>query len=455
MQPTTTPPAIPETSPNLPSAQHSVQQNYLTRQVLKAQDRIQEHFPFSSSLDAVFWINGAVAICKHCNVRDEKTIAEVLSSELWNYTIIQAPIDAHLTHHSQEQSACSVRRLIRFCLKEASIYTKPTSVITSALSRYQKPSDMDVQEHLTAHLQKERDLLLRRDSAISDEAMQSSLYGSTAADGTHVTGSCEDSAISRVLDSLRPTEPFLMEHLDKLELLQSFLGWTLTSLIKAIQLHERKLNESTHFVPSRTDSALVSHHKAKIKYRQRSQLFHNYNFYDPTTYTSIVTPDTHNSDEEPVQKKLRQDFGENQSQNLLPSFISSMERLSTVTEALHKMYDKSPSATSLQPPLQQQAISPTQPSSLPPGVSTSYPRRSRTPTHCMRCGSNTHLIWECTEENDDKADDLREQNAKSCGFHPNPRFKERGKSFAHTWAFRERLWPKAWLKPPKSYQETA
>ncbi len=56
------------------------------------------------------------------------------------------------------------------------------------------------------------------------------MYGSDDAAGKHTAGSVEDSIIARLMDSLRPTKPDLIEHLDILILyLAGLLGRNLAN----------------------------------------------------------------------------------------------------------------------------------------------------------------------------------------------------------------------------------
>ena len=436
------------TNPDTPATGSSrqVEQNVLARQVLKAQERIQDRFLYNASLDAVYWITGASTICKHTNVRDETAIAQILTSEMWNCAPVQEAVESHLQEHQASNTSCQTPCLKSFCLKETSIYTKPTSVITSALSRYQKLPSMDVQEHLVAHPQKEEDLLRRRDPSISIASVKTQLYGSNTSDGGHETGTVEDSVIARILDSLRPTEPFLMKHLKKLELFRDSESWTLNTLINAIRLYERKMTESFHTDVASTDSAVLNHYKAKSLSRdEKYGAGHDYDFFDPTRYPNFNRSQSRDFTQPPY-KKAKSDIAntgnfEIPAQIPPPSLMHSINRLSTVTESLHKLYQSSPAIgqASNSTPLNVSKGS---------GRSTSSHKKPRIPTHCIRCGSNQHLLWQCVEEDDDKAEHLRVENEKSSGFKPTWRYKQRGKSYAHTWILRQTLWPKSWLLPP-------
>ncbi len=84
---------------------------------------------------------------------------------------------------------------------------------------------MDVSEHLTAHLAKEEDLIRRRNVNSAGD-LHTVMYGSDDAAGKHTAGSVEDSIIARLLDSLRPSEPDIIEHLDHLILYIGGSTWT-------------------------------------------------------------------------------------------------------------------------------------------------------------------------------------------------------------------------------------
>ncbi len=75
---------------------------------------------------------------------------------------------------------------------------------------------MDASEHLTAHLAKEEDLIRRRHVNISAGDLHTAMYGSDDAAGQHTPGSVKGLIIARLLDSLRPSEPDDIEHLDRL-----------------------------------------------------------------------------------------------------------------------------------------------------------------------------------------------------------------------------------------------
>ncbi len=82
--------------------------------------------------------------------------------------------------------------------------------------------------YLTAHLAKEEDLIRRRNVNISAGDLHTAMYGSEDAAGKHTAGSVEDSIIARLLDSLRPSEQDLIEHLDRLILYLGGSTWTVT-----------------------------------------------------------------------------------------------------------------------------------------------------------------------------------------------------------------------------------
>lgn len=205
---------------------------------------------------------------------------------------------------------------------------------------------MDVQEHLVAHLQKEEDLLLRRDPSISAASVKTYLYGSNRLHGSHETGTVEDSVIARILDSLRPTEPFLMEHLKKLELLRDGENWTLNTLISAIRSYERNTTESSHTDVASTDTAVLNHYKAKSLSHDEHGAVHDYEFFDPTRYSTFNTSQTRDLTQPPYKKAISDIANtgnfEIPAQISPPSLIHSVNRLSAVTESLQKLYESSP-----------------------------------------------------------------------------------------------------------------
>ncbi len=96
-------------------------------------------------------------------------------------------------------------------------------------------------------------------------------------------GSVEDSIIALLLDSLRPLETDLIEHLDRLILYSGGSTWTLTSLIDAIRAYEPNMN-SLPPSSSAHGSALIRHYKAKAEERSKRIIVRAYNLYDPATY---------------------------------------------------------------------------------------------------------------------------------------------------------------------------
>ncbi len=202
--------------------------------------------PYSPDMEACYWISGATDLFRDLSVRNPADIARLLTAALRNSRPIQ---DA-----SNSVSLLTTRRprhrlhffspvcLLNFALSTDEVYTKSPADLSSALARYIKPSTMDVSEHLTAHLVKEEDLIRRRNVNISAGDLHTAMYGSDDAAGKHTAGSVEDSImmigamIARLLNSLRPSEPDHIEHLDRLILYIGGSTWTLTSLIDAPRL---------------------------------------------------------------------------------------------------------------------------------------------------------------------------------------------------------------------------
>lgn len=135
-------------------------------------------------------------------------------------------------------SQCSPVCLLKFVLSNNRFYTKPTADLTSALARYVKPLKKDINEYLAAHLTKEEDLLRR----ISPRDLRESMYGTVNEAGRHISGSVEDAVVPRLLDSLRRSDPDLIEHLDRLILFLGESNWSLKALIVTIRSYERKMN---------------------------------------------------------------------------------------------------------------------------------------------------------------------------------------------------------------------
>ena len=231
-------------------------------------------------------------------MRDETPISQIIASEMCNCAHVQEAIESHLQEYQASNTSRQTRCLKSFCLNETSIYTKPTSVITSALSRYQKPPNKDVQDHLVSHLQEEEDVLRRRDPSFSIASVKTPLYESNRSDGLHETGTVEGSVIARIIVSLRHTEPFLMEHVTKLELLRDSESWTLNTLINAIRSYERKMNESFHTDVASTDTAVLNHYKVKYLSGDEHGAVHDYDFLIqhaslPSTHLSLLTLHNH------------------------------------------------------------------------------------------------------------------------------------------------------------------
>lgn len=144
------------------------------------------------------------------------------------------------------------------------------------MARYHKPATMDVGEHLSAHLAKEEDLLRRQNVAISQDELNTSLYGSTDTDRKHTTGQFEDTVVSRLLDSLGPSEGPLVEFLDSLLLLQGTSSWTLQPLIDAIRTYERKQHSLPQSSSTKEGAAIIRYYQAKSDARSSRSKVRSY-----------------------------------------------------------------------------------------------------------------------------------------------------------------------------------
>ncbi len=108
-------------------------------------------------------------------------------------------------------------------------------------------------------------MIRRRDVRISPAALHEVMYGTDEANGKHISGSAEDAILARLLDSLRPSEPDLIEHLDRLILFLGESNWTLKALIEAIRSYERKMNSLPASSSSAHGAALIRHYQAKTE----------------------------------------------------------------------------------------------------------------------------------------------------------------------------------------------
>ncbi len=79
-------------------------------------------------------------------------------------------------------------RLMSFALPRDEVYTKSSADLISALVHYIKPPTMDMSEHLTAHLAKEKDIIRRRTVKVSAEDIHGAMYGSSEVSCNHTAG---------------------------------------------------------------------------------------------------------------------------------------------------------------------------------------------------------------------------------------------------------------------------
>ncbi len=124
---------------------------------------------------------------------------------------------------------------------------------------------MDVTEHLKAHLAKDEDLIRRREVRSPPADLQKAMSGNNDVNGKHILSSAEDSVLARLLDSLRPSEPDLIEHLDRLILFLGESKWMFKALIEAIRSCEIKMNSAPASSSSAHGAALIRHYHAKTE----------------------------------------------------------------------------------------------------------------------------------------------------------------------------------------------
>ncbi len=143
-----------------------VSHNYMALQIMVAQQKLHDTFPYSPDMDTCYWISGATDLCSVLSLRNPADIARLLTAELRNSRPIQDVIEQHIAAHDATLTAqatlCSSVCLLSFALSTDEVYTKSPADLTSALARYITPPTMDVSEHLTAHLAKEEDRIRRR-----------------------------------------------------------------------------------------------------------------------------------------------------------------------------------------------------------------------------------------------------------------------------------------------------
>ncbi len=248
---------------------NSVEQNYMARQIIFVQQKLRDTFAYRPDMDAAYLISSAADLCRDLNVRNPVDIARLLTAELRNCVAIQDVIEEHIASHELDVVRLHRVRLLEFVLSNDHVYAKTTADLTRAFARYTKPPTMDVNEHLTAHLAKEEDLIRRLNVRITPADLHEALYGKEDAREKHLSGSAEDTVMARLLDSLRSSELNLIEHLNRLILFLGESSWTSKALIEAIRSYERKMNSLPASSSSAHGAALIRHYQAKTEARSR------------------------------------------------------------------------------------------------------------------------------------------------------------------------------------------
>lgn len=272
------------------------------------------------------------------------------------------------------------------------------------------------------------------------------MYRHDSSIGNHISHSVEDPFVSRLINSLRPTEPKLLEHLDHLKRISGTRIWKLTYLMDAIRSYERKRGETATASyatdPRRPESSEFIRH---YKEGPRKLSVRSYDFFDPTTYNQYTaaanvardTPLPALDDESEFKRRrttyVQRDLFTLPSQLPEPSFLTPASINRIVTETLLGMHPKTYPSSHIPP-------APATPTPNPKAISR-FGHRARIPTHSIRCGSADHVVWQYIEEDDDRAVQARLQHQDSSAFNSLP-FEQRGSSLSHTWAPRPTTWPK-------------